>query len=360
MSDTTGLTVPPAGWYPDRNEANLARWWDGQQWTDQTQSTAPAAAAFDQPVSAAAFGFSDPAATAAAPDPAATAAPAPAAPAAAPSPGWYPDNRDPSLQRWWDGREWTAHTTPTVPLATLPASAVNSIATRGMIYSLIGLVLNPFAMMSIGGFVLGVRALRRVPQFAPQSARRGPAIAAIVLGAIGTVVTVILIIGAVTTAVTHARLNSVHVFDRQGAERHLVAELATGSPNDSATSVSCPPDPAMKAGDRFDCTATLGDGRTMPVHITIDVNGGAYTYSWTANRAEATGRSAASPLFQADHPGSAGQYPLQDIEQSVQVDVADHYGVAVSRVDCPADSSVAPDPAPPVDDGSRNPDLSQS
>src|SRR3954447_9693765 len=51
------LSVPPAGWYPDRGEANLLRWWDGQQWTDQTQSTAPAVSAFEEPVSVAAFGL---------------------------------------------------------------------------------------------------------------------------------------------------------------------------------------------------------------------------------------------------------------------------------------------------------------
>ena len=95
MSDGGALTVPVAGWYPDRDQANTARWWDGQQWTEHTQAIAPAAAAFEQPVSAAAFGFGP-------------VEPAPAAVAA----GWYVDDADPSILRWWDGVQWTVHTTP--------------------------------------------------------------------------------------------------------------------------------------------------------------------------------------------------------------------------------------------------------
>jgi hypothetical protein len=95
VSDGGALTVPVAGWYPDRDEPNTVRWWDGQQWTDYTQSVAPAAAAFEQPVSASAFGFGP-------------VEPAPAVVA----PGWYPDYHDPSIQRWWDGTQWTAHSAP--------------------------------------------------------------------------------------------------------------------------------------------------------------------------------------------------------------------------------------------------------
>jgi len=32
-------------------------------------------------------------------------------------PGWYPDQRQPDLHRWWDGRAWTAHTRPGQPPA---------------------------------------------------------------------------------------------------------------------------------------------------------------------------------------------------------------------------------------------------
>jgi len=304
VSEVTALTVPAAGWYPDRNEANVLRWWDGQQWTDQTQSTAPATAAFDEPVSASVFGFVPPEQ-----NPIAQGAMAQGTIARSHDipPGWYPDHADPSIHRWWDGTAWTTHTAPTVAqyaqtagagsasylLAT--ATGVNSMATRGMVYSLIGLVINPFAMMSIGGLVLGIRALRRAPQFAPDAARRGQAIAAIAIGSFGIVAAIFAVTVAITTALAGVQRNSIHAFDQQGAEQDLMTQLAAAaSPNDVATSVSCPPDAAMKPGDRFDCTATLVDGRIMPVHITIEVTNGVYTYSWTANPTEATDGSAAS------------------------------------------------------------------
>jgi hypothetical protein len=31
------------------------------------------------------------------------------------APGWYPDNQDPALVRWWDGTQWTEHTQPARP-----------------------------------------------------------------------------------------------------------------------------------------------------------------------------------------------------------------------------------------------------
>jgi hypothetical protein len=34
-----------------------------------------------------------------------------------PPPGWFPDHRDPSLVRFWNGREWTAQTAPAHPPA---------------------------------------------------------------------------------------------------------------------------------------------------------------------------------------------------------------------------------------------------
>ena len=37
MSDQTNL--PVAGWYPDPDNANQLRWWDGTQWTEQRQAS---------------------------------------------------------------------------------------------------------------------------------------------------------------------------------------------------------------------------------------------------------------------------------------------------------------------------------
>lgn len=33
--------TPPAGWYRDPVDAHTKRWWDGAQWTEQTQPTGP-------------------------------------------------------------------------------------------------------------------------------------------------------------------------------------------------------------------------------------------------------------------------------------------------------------------------------
>jgi hypothetical protein len=44
--------------------------------------------------------------------PVAREAPPPAAASGGLSPGWYPDQQDPSLMRYYDGRVWTAQTQP--------------------------------------------------------------------------------------------------------------------------------------------------------------------------------------------------------------------------------------------------------
>lgn len=116
---------------------------------------------------------------------------------AMPAANWYPDNADPHLQRWWDGQQWTVHTAPrfaaAAPAAYAPnptygyaspgvKPAVNAIATRGMVFSLIGVVINPFFVLTICGIVWGIIGLTRASRFTPQYARRGQAIAAIVVG----------------------------------------------------------------------------------------------------------------------------------------------------------------------------------
>lgn len=348
MSDGTSLAVP-AGWYPDRNEVNLVRWWDGQQWTDQTHSTAPAAAAFEQPVSAAAFGMTPHEQVA----PAAPAAQTFTARAEQIPPGWYPDNADPSLERWWDGAAWTTHLRSGVAAQLLVANpysgqrdpsltpGVNSLATRGMVYSLIALLINPLLILGIGGLVNGIRALRRVPQFAPANARRGQAIAAIVVGAFATVASACLVVVAVLIPVMHGLNPGAHVFDREGAQSQLASELSDKHPG-AISSVSCPADPAMHEGDAFDCTAMLADGGSLPIHITIHDSNGSYTYDWRVDWSEASAPApSSSEPFQADHAGTSVPYTLEDIERNSAADLHSHYGLDVSKIQCDTDAAVA-------------------
>lgn len=40
MSDSSGGSLPPAGWYADPERAGQERYWDGQAWTDERRPTA--------------------------------------------------------------------------------------------------------------------------------------------------------------------------------------------------------------------------------------------------------------------------------------------------------------------------------
>jgi hypothetical protein len=67
-------TASAPGWYPDPNDSNLVRYFDGRVWTLSTRPRAPTASA----------------------------------------PGWYPDPNDSNLVRYFDGRVWTLSTRPRV------------------------------------------------------------------------------------------------------------------------------------------------------------------------------------------------------------------------------------------------------
>jgi hypothetical protein len=274
VSDPNALSVPDPGWYPDRSDPTILRWWDGGQWTDNTHSIAPEAVNVEQPVDISAFGLT-PASEASAPAAAvvtpaiATPEPAIIVPAAAPEfftaaepeqvvaepvaetpaapvipPGWYPDYHDATIQRWWDGRGWTAHTAPlagaaapeaagtagvvaepavAVAVAAAPAAAPsaanrvapvagekNTIATRALIMSIISLFINPLFVFSILGLVFGIRGLRRAPQFPPELGRRGFAIAAIIISVIGVLLAILSVVSAIVV------YNQTHSLDIGG------------------------------------------------------------------------------------------------------------------------------------------------
>lgn len=64
---------PPAGFYPDSTGA--LRWWDGNAWTEHTQTSPPPEQAL-------------------------------------PPAGWHPDPRGEGMLRYWDGSQWTEHVSP--------------------------------------------------------------------------------------------------------------------------------------------------------------------------------------------------------------------------------------------------------
>lgn len=372
MSDATSLAIPP-GWYPDRNEPNLVRWWDGQQWTDHTRSTAPAAAAFEQPVSAAAFGLTPagpaaPSAPIAGPaGPTAPTAPtaAPAAPAApttptTPSaattptaagqiaPGWYPDNADPRLQRWWDGIQWTAHTTPTAfaPASEPISSRSNTMATLSLIFSLVsfaGVLFVWLIPLALAGIISGGVALRRARRHYPGMQRRGQAIAGIILGSVSLIVTVLLAVAALMvylqlhSAATQPNAQSSAPSSGGISFPSTVDELkqsiaASVARQDSVvvTTVTCDAAASMVSGSMFDCGVGVADGRWTPVRVTI-------------TRPAGTGMGYGlgfGPLLAADATATPRTYTVEQIGQELSVNLVDAWQSTVSTVTCDPSASV--------------------
>ncbi|MGH1548398.1 DUF2510 domain-containing protein [Leifsonia poae] len=121
-------------------------------------------------------------------------------------PGWYADPSGPGTVRYWDGAAWTQHVQP-VPVAPVPtyppqsypyyAPAVpvkNSKATSALVWSLVSLVINPFALPSILAIVFGVQGRRMAEQLegaGQPNAGRGRATSGLVIGIVGAALFVV-------------------------------------------------------------------------------------------------------------------------------------------------------------------------
>ena len=111
-------------------------------------------------------------------------------------PGWYPDPRDGSVERWWDGTAWTDATRP-VSVLTRPLAApvlTNTPATVGLVLGAFAMLVNSFLLASLAGVVLSFIGLRRAGQlsdagYAPVGRRR--ALAGLVLWLLGGAGTVL-------------------------------------------------------------------------------------------------------------------------------------------------------------------------
>ncbi|HEY4225017.1 MAG TPA: DUF2510 domain-containing protein [Pseudolysinimonas sp.] len=367
MSDTTALTVPPAGWYPDRNAANTLRWWDGTQWTDHTHSVAPEQAV-EQPVSAAAFGFTPvepnpvaggglPAASVATP---AAAAAATAAATALAAPGWYPDNTDRTIQRWWDGTQWTAHTTPSVTATVTAAtsspvsSAKNTMATVALVLALVsfgGVIFAPLLLLAISGIIIGIVALLRAPRYGPTGGRRGQAIAGIVLGAFSVITSIVLVVAAlgvyqqgrhdIATQTAPQQTAPPSGTEGDGAGVFLpstVSELRSQISTSvgqhysvAVTTVTCDAAASMEAGSEFVCGVIVSDGRWDSIQVQI-------------GRPAGTGMSTGlsyGPLVARDATVTSPRYTVDFIKEDLATNLAQAWESPVSDVSCDADDSAS-------------------
>jgi MFS family permease len=92
--------------------------------------------------------------------------------------GWYRDARSPEgVLRWWDGDSWTHQ-------FVVPANPKNWPGIVGLVFGLVDLIISAFLLgIVLGplGLTFGILGLRQ-----KHDGRRGTAVAAVVLGVIGT------------------------------------------------------------------------------------------------------------------------------------------------------------------------------
>lgn len=146
--------LPPpslqAGWFPDPDNEQLERYWDGNRWTDLTDPLAPSELAG-----------------------------APAVPG-----GWYDDPMLPETQRYWNGSAWSEHRRAVTQLR----AASNGFATAALIVGIVAFLsgLAPVWGIIVGGtaVVLGAIALVR-----KQS--KGLALTGLILGGIGALTSLV-------------------------------------------------------------------------------------------------------------------------------------------------------------------------
>ncbi|WP_374006903.1 DUF2510 domain-containing protein [Leifsonia sp. LS-T14] len=136
-------------------------------------------------------------------------------------PGWYDDPNARGMARYWDGAAWTQHVHPLPTQAAAPAAAPgypsspyapypthqpgytaygpmvpvkNSRATRALVWGIISIVINPFALPSILAIVFGAQGRKEAEQLEAagyQDSGRARATAGLVVGIVGAALFVV-------------------------------------------------------------------------------------------------------------------------------------------------------------------------
>lgn len=124
--------------------------------------------------------------------------------------GWYPDVERPGGERYWNGASWTEDRRPalgSVPPGVPPVGGPtdvphgyaaygaqtpeypgNALAGWGLGLSITGLVCCLFGFLCIPGAIMGWVHLQRIKRAERDPGSRGLALAAVIVGAIGTLV----------------------------------------------------------------------------------------------------------------------------------------------------------------------------
>lgn len=137
-----------------------------------------------------------------------------------PTPGWYGTPDSPGTERWWDGSTWTEHTRPTgpvepqkatvshvAPTTLIAAAPSNGMATAGMVFGILALLVNLLTIPSILGFIFSLVGIANAKQLeaagVPRSqSGRGRAVGGVWMSVIGFV------LGAILTAIGMAQFNA--------------------------------------------------------------------------------------------------------------------------------------------------------
>jgi len=121
-------------------------------------------------------------------------------------PGWYADPSGPGTLRYWDGAAWTHHVQP-VPVAPMPTyppqgypyyapavPAKNSKATGALVWGIVSIIINPFALPSILAIVFGAQGRRVAEQLeaaGQPNSGRARATSGLVVGIVGAALFVV-------------------------------------------------------------------------------------------------------------------------------------------------------------------------